>query len=104
MVGGVVSCTAILKEAVPTFPAASLALQFTVVVPSGKVEPDAGEQRTGTFPLTINLATDEGAASPITLIYNWKPQAAKRIRAPARIRWSDRAAEHGDEPLFYFVS
>jgi hypothetical protein len=22
----------------------------------------------------VNLATDEGAASPITLIYNWKPK------------------------------
>jgi eukaryotic-like serine/threonine-protein kinase len=25
----------------------------------------------------VNLAADEGAASPITLIYHWKPQAAK---------------------------
>jgi hypothetical protein len=25
----------------------------------------------------MNLAADEGAASPITLIYHWKPQAAK---------------------------
>ncbi|HYR42185.1 MAG TPA: hypothetical protein VER98_04115, partial [Terriglobia bacterium] len=25
----------------------------------------------------VNLAADEGAASPITLIYNWKPQIAK---------------------------
>jgi len=25
----------------------------------------------------VNLAVDEGAASPITLIYNWKPKAAK---------------------------
>ena len=25
----------------------------------------------------VNLAADEAVASPITLIYNWKPQAAK---------------------------
>jgi hypothetical protein len=25
----------------------------------------------------VNLAADEGTASPITLIYNWKPQPAK---------------------------
>src|SRR5213594_2668501 len=25
----------------------------------------------------VNLAADEGAASPITLIYNWRPHAAK---------------------------
>jgi len=25
----------------------------------------------------VNLVADEGSASPITLIYNWKPKAAK---------------------------
>ena len=33
----------------------------------------------------VNLAADEGAASPITLIYHGKPQAAKCIPAPTRI-------------------
>ena len=60
MVGGVVSTvgsgsssgassvpaktTVIVKLAVPTFPAASVAVQVTVVVPTGKLEPEDGEQ------------------------------------------------------------
>ena len=32
------------KLAVPTFPAASVAVQVTVVVPTGNKEPDDGEQ------------------------------------------------------------
>jgi hypothetical protein len=43
-VGGVVSCTVTWKEALLEFPAASLAVQLTVVVPSGNVDPDAGVQ------------------------------------------------------------
>jgi hypothetical protein len=42
IVGGVVSWTVMWKDAVEVFPAASLAVQVTVVVPSGNVEPDAG--------------------------------------------------------------
>ena len=40
--GAVVSCTVTWNDAVLVFPAASLALQFTVVVPNGKVDPEAG--------------------------------------------------------------
>ena len=36
--------TVIVKLAVPTFPAASDAVQVTVVVPTGKLEPEYGEQ------------------------------------------------------------
>ena len=49
MTGGVVSpvdseATVTVKLAVPTFPAASVAVQVTVVVPTGKLEPEDGEQ------------------------------------------------------------
>ena len=48
IVGGVVSMTICVivttKLAVPTFPAASVAVQVTVVVPTGKLEPEGGEQ------------------------------------------------------------
>ena len=43
-VGGVVSTTVTVKEAVPVFPWVSVATQLTVVVPSANVEPEAGEQ------------------------------------------------------------
>jgi hypothetical protein len=43
-VGAVVSCTRIVNEPVAVLPAASVAEQFTVVVPIENVEPDAGEQ------------------------------------------------------------
>ena len=45
MVGGVVSAIRVtVKLAVPTFPAASDAVQVTVVVPTEKLEPEDGEQ------------------------------------------------------------
>ena len=46
MISGVVSSKVIVivKLAVPTFPAASVAVQVTVVVPIGNNEPAAGEQ------------------------------------------------------------
>ena len=36
--------TVIVKLAVPTFPAASVAVQVTVVAPTEKLEPEDGEQ------------------------------------------------------------
>jgi len=42
--GGVVSTTVTLKLAVPVLPCVSIAVQLTVVVPRGKVAPEAGEQ------------------------------------------------------------
>ena len=41
MTGWVVSLTVILNEAVPVLPAASVAVQFTVILPKAKVEPEA---------------------------------------------------------------
>ena len=40
-------------------PAASVAEQVTVVVPSGNVEPDAGEQEAATEPDTVSVAEAE---------------------------------------------
>ena len=42
-VGGIVSRTVIVKDAVPVLPCASVALQVTDVVPIGNVLPDSGE-------------------------------------------------------------
>ena len=36
--------TVTVKELLPTLPLASVAVQFTVVVPRGKLEPDGGVQ------------------------------------------------------------
>ena len=41
--GGVVSTTVTLKLAVPVFPFVSVAVQLTVVIPSGKVVLESGE-------------------------------------------------------------
>src|SRR5258708_32254073 len=56
IVGGVVSCTVTVNEPCATLPAASCALHCTVVVPSGKVDPDAGVHVTGTGPSKSSMA------------------------------------------------
>lgn len=56
MVGGAPSMTVTLNEQVLVFPAASVAVQVTVVVPTGKNEPDAGVQedvRPGQLSVTV---------------------------------------------------
>ena len=48
--------TVTVKEQLAVLPEVSVAVQVTVVVPSGKVEPDAGEQTTvapGQLSLTV---------------------------------------------------
>src|SRR5262249_40442664 len=54
--GGVVSCTVTLNEALPVLPAASLAVQVTLVVPNENVEPDAGLHAGITFASSGSLA------------------------------------------------
>ena len=44
MVGGAVSLTVTRKEQVAGLPAASVAVQFTTVVPNGNTDPDGGVQ------------------------------------------------------------
>jgi len=55
-VGGVVSATVTVKLPVDVLPALSVAEQVTTVRPTGKVEPDGGEQVTGTVPSTTSVA------------------------------------------------
>nr|WP_255287939.1 hypothetical protein [Bacillus cereus] len=44
MIGGSVSFTVMVKEHIAVFPDASVAVQVTGVVPTGKKDPEAGEQ------------------------------------------------------------
>ena len=53
--GGLVSWTVTVKLPFAVLLCASVALQFTVVVPSAKVLPEAGEQDTGTEPSTRSV-------------------------------------------------
>jgi hypothetical protein len=55
-VGPVVSRTVTVNEAAPVLPRASVAVQVTVVVPSGNVNPLAGVQVTSTTPSTVSVA------------------------------------------------
>jgi hypothetical protein len=52
----VVSLTVTLNEQEPVFPALSVAVQFTVVVPRPKVEPDAGAQVGVRVPSQLSVA------------------------------------------------
>src|SRR5206468_4708968 len=54
--GGAVSRTVTPNTAAPTLPCASLAEQFTSVLPIGAIEPDGGTQTTGTAPSTMSSA------------------------------------------------
>jgi hypothetical protein len=54
--GGVVSRTVIVKLPAAVLPAASEAVTWTTVLPSGNVEPDAGEAIVGTTPSTASTA------------------------------------------------
>lgn len=63
--GGSVSLTVTVNEQEPLLPAASVAEQVTVVVPFGKVEPDAGEQVT--VPTPGQLSVDSGVAKLTTV-------------------------------------
>ena len=54
--GAVVSRTVTLKVLVPVLWWASVAEQVTVVLPSGKVEPEAGAHVTASVPSTASVA------------------------------------------------
>ena len=56
MVGGVVSSTVTMKWSPETFPEASVAAQLTVVVPTGKVEPEEGSHSTTGLGSTESVA------------------------------------------------
>ena len=59
--GEVVSWTVTVEDAEPTLPAASLAVHVTVVIPSGKVDPEGGQ--TSVTALTVSVAVAEKVAT-----------------------------------------
>jgi hypothetical protein len=67
--GPVVSATVTVNDAAPVFPLVSVAVQLTVVGPSGKVDPLAGVQLTGRGPSTTSLADAVKLnAAPVALV------------------------------------
>lgn len=56
MLGAVVSATVTVNVALPSFSAASVAVQVTVVVPSANELPEAGVQTAAMEPSTRSLA------------------------------------------------
>src|SRR5215813_3309793 len=66
MTGGVTSLTVTVKLQLLELPAASVAVAVTVVVPTGKTEPDAGLLRTvGTEQLSLALTVKLTAAEQV---------------------------------------
>ena len=63
--GFVVSTSVIVNEAVPVLPCASVALQVTVVGPSGKFVPEAGEQVGVMGPSMLSLAVAGGKVTVV---------------------------------------
>jgi len=51
-----VSATVTVNEHVPTFPAESVAMQFTVVLPTGKGDPDVGLHEMAMLPGQLSVA------------------------------------------------
>lgn len=58
--GAVVSRTVTVNVALPVLPEESVAVHVTVVEPSGKVDPEAGEQTAVRVPSTLSVAVAEG--------------------------------------------
>src|SRR5690348_6205052 len=56
-----------LKAADEPLPAPSVALHVTVVAPTGKEEPEAGEQATSRAPLTASVAVGESHETAVVL-------------------------------------
>src|SRR5205809_6654310 len=67
--GGVMSRTVTVKLPVALLPCASVAVAFTVVVPSAKVLPEEGVELTATVPSTISGAVAaQGTSAPAALV------------------------------------
>src|SRR5260370_24712880 len=77
--GGVVSRTVTWNEPVAVLPWASLALQFTVVRPSGNEEPELGVHVTPTVPSTRSVAV----AVNVTTVCG---PVASRVNSAGRVR------------------
>jgi hypothetical protein len=76
--GGVVSASVTVIENVPVlvFPCVSVAEQCTVVVATGNVAPEAGEQDGATLPSILSFAVavnDTAAPAAFTVVADWSP-------------------------------
>lgn len=60
IVGFCASLTVTVNEHIPSLPAASMTRQVTVVMPTGKLDPDAGEQVTAPVPEQLSPAVGIG--------------------------------------------
>jgi uncharacterized protein YhbP (UPF0306 family) len=100
--GPVVSATVTVNDAAPLFPFASVAVQLTVVGPSGKVDPLAGVQVTARSPSTTSLADAVKLnAAPVAAVASTVAFAGTVTTGPvvsATVTVNDAA------PVFPFVS
>jgi hypothetical protein len=67
IISGWAVVTVTANEQFAEFDEASVAVQVTVVTPTGKVEPDAGEQFTTTVPLQLSEADGAGKVTTAEL-------------------------------------
>ena len=95
MVGGVVSSTVIVNEAVPVLPAASVAVQVTVVVPRSKRSPDSASHVTVTGPSTLSVAVAATQRGRGTVRSGGLQRLARRRRHDGRRRVLDRPGQGG---------
>jgi hypothetical protein len=100
--GPVVSATVTVKEVPPLLPFVSVAVQVTVVGPSGNVDPLAGVQVTATLPFTRSFAVAvKVKPAPVALVASTVAFAGTVTTGPivsATVTVNDAA------PVFPFVS
>jgi hypothetical protein len=100
--GPVVSATVTVKEAAPLLPLVSVAVQPTVVGPSGKVDPLAGVQLTATLPFTRSFAVAvKVKLAPVALVASTAALAGTVTTGPVV---SVTVTVNDAAPLFPFVS
>src|SRR5690242_18130061 len=68
MTGGVTSCTTTVNEALPVFPAASVAVHVTTVLPTWKTVAESGEHLGVKGPSTLSMASIVRAAKLPTAV------------------------------------
>ena len=88
-VGLVWSCTSMVKVAVPVLPAASVAVQVTVVMPRAKVLPDAGVQVTGKVPIDQVVGGGAGVDDVVGAVRR-RVADDQVAGAGPRVRWCPR--------------
>jgi hypothetical protein len=100
--GPIVSATVTVNDAIPVLPLVSVAVQFTVVAPSGNVDPLAGVQLTTTAPSTTSLAVAVKLnAAPMALVASTDAFAGTVTTGPVV---SVTVTVNDAAPVFPFVS